>query len=54
MAVGGLPYAMGAFRRLIPEAYKKVNKYLKEAVRVTGTFQPVLSEAGRESHGGSA
>ena len=47
-----LPYAMGAVRRLIPGAYKKVNKYLSEAVKVTGTFQPVLSEAyfGRFRH----
>ncbi|CAK9032606.1 unnamed protein product [Durusdinium trenchii] len=41
----GSRYAMGALRRIMPEAYKKVNKYLKEAVRVTATFQPVLTEA---------
>jgi len=40
----GSPYAMGALRRFMPQAYKKVNKYLKEAVRVTATFQPVLPE----------
>lgn len=38
-------YAVGALRRFMPEAYKKVNKYLKEAARVTTTFQPVLAEA---------
>eukprot|EP00913_Durusdinium_trenchii_P019724 g18542.t1 len=32
------------FQTYSRQAYKKVNKYLKEAVRVTATFQPVLTE----------
>ncbi|CAE7942191.1 GDCST, partial [Symbiodinium sp. KB8] len=44
---GGLPLAL--MRRLFPEAYKKVEKYMNEALRVTETLQPLLTEAFLES-----